>query len=361
MKMNRASIIAVVIACAPLAVLAQQASSSLVKATIVQPSFKVFQVSDLLSVDDEEAVIKKELTPTINELISKRNYTELDKMADNLRKSKAQVANGAWHLWFFYEILSDLPCTATDTDWKARIDFFNGWINAKPDSITSTVALAECYASYAWCARGGGYADSVTEVGWKLYKERFQQAKQTLTRSKQLKQECPFWWVCMQQVALAEGWELASYNKLFDDAISHEPGNITIYRNKVNYLLPRWFGNEGDWQKFALEVTDKIGGEAGDILYARIGWRVHENHIYGGFLRDSGYSWPRMKKGLEAIIKQRPHSLTAASELAYLAYQAKDRACAKPLFERIGTNVDNTVWSNDKARFLRARTWALWE
>jgi hypothetical protein len=68
-----------------------------------------------------------------------------------------------------------------------------------------------------------------------------------------------------------------------------------------------------------------------------------------------------LKKGLEALVKQRPDSLEAASELAYLAYQKEDRACAKPLFERIGFKVDLAVWGNDKPRFMRARNWALSE
>ena len=79
-----------------------------------------------------------------------------------------------------------------------------------------------------------------------------------------------------------------------------------FYNNKATYLLPRWHGEEGDWQKFASREADRLGGENGDILYARIGWRMHERRFYSGFLRDAGYSWPRMKQGLEMIIRKHP-------------------------------------------------------
>ena len=221
--------------------------------------------------------------------------------------------------------------------------------------------VSECYNNFAWRARGHGYADTVIKEGWRLFEEHTQLAKQTLTAAKKLNAQCPFWWGSMQLVALAEGWNLASYDKPFSEAVTFEPACVIFYRYKVNFLMPRWFGKEGDWQKFAAQSADKTGGEAGDILYARIGWRVHNLGYYTGFQRDSGYSWPRMKKGLEAITRQYPQSLTAASELAFLTYQANDRAGAKPIFERIGTNVDKEVWHDDKPRFTRARTWAFSE
>jgi hypothetical protein len=80
----------------------------------------------------------------------------------------------------------------------------------------------------------------------------------------------------MQFVALGEGWNLAAYDKVFNEAVAFESTYTYFYNNKVMYLLPRWFGQEGDWQKFAAQSADKMGSEAGDILYARIGWRVHK-------------------------------------------------------------------------------------
>jgi hypothetical protein len=318
---------------------------------------------NLVTIEGERTAVKKELTQKITELVGRKDFLGLEKLADNLRKSKVETSDGTRELLTFYRILT-LEWTDTDETsdaaYKARLDVLKSWVDSKPASTTAQISLARFYKNYAWYARGLGFANTVNDEGWRLFAERLKLAKETLEAAKKLDVKCPVWWDTMQYVALGESWDLASYNKLFNSAVAFDSSYTFFYNNKVMYLLPRWFGQEGDWQKFATESADKIGGEAGDILYARIGWRIHERGIYEGFLRDSGYSWPRLKNGLEAIIKKYPNSLTVASELAFLAYQSKDRECAQPLFERIDQKVDFEIWQNDNARFLRARTWSLW-
>jgi hypothetical protein len=275
-----------------------------------------------------------------------------------LRASKAQTAMGAWHLFYFYDELCELPEPASEQKYVARLEFFHQWVSAQPKSITARIALANGYTCYAWHARGHGFASTVTQTGEQLFEERLKQAAGALKEAKQLEAKCPVWWVTAQYVALGLGWPLSIYNRIFDEAVAFEPNYTLFYYNKVNFLLPRWYGREGDWQRFASGAADILGGEAGDILYARIGWRIHKNAYYKSFMQDAGYSWPRMEKGMEAIVKNYPDSLSAASELAYLSYRAGDRTVAKPLFERIGNKVDSDVWRDDKARFLKARAWA---
>jgi len=320
------------------------------------------QESDLQIVPSEGDVIAKTLTEKIDKLVSQTNYTELEQLADSLRKSKVQTARGTWHLDAFYRVLSldsEMVGCPPDDVWKARLSFLKSWTNAMPASITARLALAGCYIEYAWNARGNGTAETVSPANFALFEERLKQASRILQTAKKFEAKCPVWWEMMLRIALGLGWDASSYNKLFDEAVAFEPAYVTYYNHKVLYLLPRWYGQEGDAHKFVVEAADKMGGDRGDILYAQIGWGVHERGVYSGFLRDSGFEWPRLKKGFEGIIKEHPDSLTAANELAYLAYQADDQACAKPLFQRLGTKLDSQVWRDDKARFLRARTWAL--
>jgi hypothetical protein len=60
-----------------------------------------------------------------------------------------------------------------------------------------------------------------------------------------------------------------------------------------------------------------------------------------------------MRKGLEAIVKKNPDSITAMNELGYLSYQAKDHACAQVAFGSVGNSMDTEIWNGDTARFLR--------
>jgi len=326
----------------------------------VQSSAKYIPPSELIVVDSEGEAVTKDLQRKVGPLVSGQKFQELDKLANDLRASKTQTADGTWHLKVLYEVLVGLPDTASEAEWQARLEFCRQWTRAMPDSITARVAWGTVHKNYAWHARGYGFANTVDNAGWKLFSARLRDAREILMAARNLEAKCPVWWDTMQFVALGLQWDLKSYDSLFNEAVAFEPNYAFFYFDKCMYLLPRWYGKEGDWQRFAFEASDKLGGEAGDILYARMGWRIHFRAFYDGFLRDAGYSWDRMRRGLELTVKKYPNSISAVSELAYLAYQAENQLEARRAFESLGNRVDHSVWDDDIDRFMRARLWALY-
>jgi hypothetical protein len=310
----------------------------------------------------EEDRVKKTLEEKMTALIAAKDFDGLEELATVLRRSQLETASGVWYLSTFYHILTyEWPETANlpEHDWIKRQTFLKNWTQTSPLSITARVALARYWKNYAWKARGTGLAATVTPEAWALFEARLEQATQVLADARKLRAKCPVWWDTMQFVALGRNARLTDYNLIFDEAVNFEPAYTQFYINKATYLTPRWYGKEGDWQKFAADEADKKGGDAGDILYARIGWRLHQRGFYTAFLRDSGYSWKRMKSGLQLIVAKHAQSLTPANELAYLAYQADDKKCARPLFAQIGKVADRDTWHDDMVRFVRARTWAM--
>jgi hypothetical protein len=311
--------------------------------------------------ESEESQLRKTMAVKIAGLIDAKDYAGLDTLANDLRKSKIETTDGVWHLSMFYRVLTyeytDFKAVP-EKSWMERQVFLNKWVQTNQVSITARVALARFWKNFAWQARGTGYADIVNDAQWSLFDGRLKKAGEILLQARPLQAKCPVWWETMHFVALGQGWKVADYNALFEEAVKFDPSYTQFYNNKVMYLMPRWYGKEGEWQKFAAQAADKIGGEAGDILYARIGWRVHQRGFYPGFLRDAGYSWPRMKKGLQLLSQKHRESIAPASELAYLAYQAQDRESAKAMFLRTGLLADRGTWQNDSARFMRAWTWA---
>ncbi len=310
----------------------------------------------------EENRVKNTLEERMAGLVAAKDFDGLDELATLLRRSQLETASGVWYLSTFYHILTYEP-TATpnlpEHDWMKRQAFLKKWVETNPVSITARVALARYWKNYAWKVRGNGLANTVTPEALDLFDARLQKAGQVLADARKLRTKCPVWWDTMQCVALGRSFKLSDYNRIFEEAVKFQPAYTQFYINKATYLTPRCYGKEGDWQKFATDAADKIGGDAGDTLYARIGWRLHQRGFYEAFLRDSGYSWKRMKSGLQLIVTKHSESLTPASELAYLAYQAGDQKCAKPLFARIGKVVDRGTWHDDMSRFIRARTWAM--
>lgn len=312
--------------------------------------------SDLV-VESDNSKLQKELGRKVNPLIAAQNFQELDKLADELRNSKAQTASGKWQLRVFYELITSLPEEASEAECQARVDFCSKWAAARVDSIAARVAWGTVYKNFAWQARGSGYANTVTQTGWKLYADRLRRARGILTEARNLKTRCPVWWDTMLIIALGEQCDARAYNQTFNEAIAFEPSYAYYYFHKAIYLLPRWYGKEGDWQKFATDASDKLGGEAGDILYARIGWWVHFQRVYDAFVPEARYSFERLTHGMDLLSKQYPDSVSARSELAYLFCLLGDPQSARPLFVQIGNRYDDDVWGS-KDRFLRGKTWA---
>lgn len=320
------------------------------------------QPEDVRIVNSEVADVSAGLSGQIDPSVITTNYDALESLATSLRNSKAETSDGTWHLLIFYRLLTfdrNDPNKPPETEWQARQKFLKDWISAQPKSITARVALASFYVNYAWLARGTGDASTVSAADQKLFSHRMGQALQVLVEAEVITNQCPVDFDTMQQIQLSRGSDPATAKKEFNAANTYEPHYSAFCFNQVNYLLPRSFGDEGDWERFATKSADALGGDQGDILYARMVWWVNNQHVYDDLFKDTGCSWPRVKNGMSLLIKRYPDSVSACTEMAYLAFLASDRETSRSFFLRIGPSMDNSVWANDKAHFLHVHKWAL--
>jgi hypothetical protein len=101
---------------------------------------------------------------------------------------------------------------------------------ARPESATAQIAFASTYENYADKARGSGYANTVSEDGWKLYAQRNALAASTLAEAAKLKEKCPYWYEAVQDLALAQGGNKSQAKKLLENAAAFEPTYYHYYR-----------------------------------------------------------------------------------------------------------------------------------
>jgi hypothetical protein len=304
----------------------------------------------------DEQVVSQDIQTKLDPLVKAKDYAEIDRIADGLRESKAQVAMGTWHLRILYRCLANLPRSGRDEVWTERTEFLRDWSTARPESITARVALAQLYVQYAWRARSSGFISEVTETGYRLFRERLASARDVLEMAKTLKTKCPVWWETMQEIALGQEWDTAAADGLFKEAVAYDPTYAAFYTRRAWSLLPRWYGKEGDWQKLATEAAGKLDREVGDELYARIGWYMNQTRIYGRFFEETGYNWPRVRDGLKTLDRKYPNSTTLPNAMAQMAVYGADDAISRPYFRRIGTSADMTVWATNAAAFVSFRS-----
>ena len=299
----------------------------------------------------------------IRDYLYHEEFDSLDRIADVARTTKARFPGGDWKLEIFYRGVSrpeDDP-KATNTDWQYHIGKIKKWIEQKPASITARVGLAEAYVEYGWRARGSGYASTVTEEGSKLFQERLAMAETVLTDARKLGVMCPQWYSVMQTIALGQGWGTDRYNKLFEEATKFEPLYYTYYEFKAIFLLPRWYGQSGDWERFADSTAQRVGGKEGSIIYYLIAMdmaNIYKEEIFGDkLISETKVSWPQIKQGFADLAQVYGTSIHGTNQICSIAVLSVDKPFSRQLFARIGDNWDPWIW-RIRENFETLKAWA---
>jgi Domain of unknown function (DUF4034) len=298
------------------------------------------------------------LTDTARRMLKEEKFVELDCLADQARSGKEKLPGGLWKIHLLYQGLSQpVPYSvhATQEDWTDHLKRLQRWIKAHPDSITARVALALAYLHYAHDARGNGYANTVSESGWKLFAERTSEAQRILKEASTLATKCPEWYVAVQLVSVNQSWSVTEARALFEQAYKFEPEYYTYARDLAYYLLPKWSGEPGDTEKFVQEIADRTGGDKGDILYFQV---AAADYVVCGCDGNPELSWDRIKRGFEASEKHYGVSMENLNRIAYLAshFGERDPIYADKIFARIGDQWDVETWRS-KEDFEGVKQW----
>lgn len=305
---------------------------------------------------ETEAEYMKEVRTHFNEW----DWDKLESEIREARATKGRLLGGPWKVYMFYQAVSapaENDQKTTESDWTNLLTSLGQWSKAKPESSAALIATAWAYERYGGYARGGGYADTVTDQGWKLLAERAAHASELLVQAAQLKEKCPLWFEVMQEIALDQGWTRAEEKELFDQAVAFEPTYYHFYREHANFILPKWYGEEGETKRFAEEISSRVGGAQGQFLYFEIGSMLacqcdpKVNSI-------DGLDWVRLKQGYAALRELYGVSKLKANRFALMAYLDRDQAAARSAFEEIGPDWEPKVWSSKK-NFDEAKSWAL--
>jgi hypothetical protein len=288
----------------------------------------------------------------------KQDYDELEKLADEGRSAEDAWPNGDWKVVPVYVGL-ELSASQDDSVWLARQKAIAAWIQARPESITARVTLARHLTGYAWKARGSGYANTVSDDATRLFEERLRQAAAVLKDAKELKAKCPVYWTTVMKVALGLGIPKDQHNRIFQEAIQAYPDYTPTYVQRGTFLLPRWYGEDGEWVADLAKSADQVGGPKGDILYAQVAWAESGYSSQKNIFEDNtNLSWERIDRGWSALEKKFPDSLEAIHVHGHMAGLAGDGKTAKKCLMKTEGKVTLWAWES-KGEFIDFANWAI--
>ncbi len=293
---------------------------------------------------------RKKFSDAVGELFRQGDFESLERMGNELRTKKLKITEGGWKLASYYR---GLDCKGSDAaSFLAAEKQVKDWQAKYPDSISAPIAEGKILTSYGWFFRGTGYANTITKDGSVKFKKCLAAANDVLEKAKDRCSADPEWYDAMLTVGLGQGWDKAKFDQVFNEGVKLAPDYYELYFARVQSLLPRWYGAAGEWQAFAESEAEKHGPE----IYTRCAWSVNSAYWPDKLFTEGRVSWPKMKAGFEKILQDFPNSNWNLNNYCRYACLAGDRATAKQLFDRIGSNRHAQCWQQNE--FNQRKQWA---
>jgi len=301
-------------------------------------------------------VARNKLKRDAKELLFKEKFQELEMLGKELRSTKARFPEGHWKLAYYYEGLST-PKEKGDAQWRRWFERLETWQHRFPESVTARVAAGKARMEYGWEVRGGGYANTVTEGAWKELADCSEKALSLANQApKNPMDDCPERYHLLLQIGKSNGWDREAFWETFTRATKFEPRYYSYYATAMDYLSPRWSGQEGEWISF-VDNADSLAGKKDDReIYTRmvIGMWQREWQTFD----EVSVSWTKMKKGFYDMQREYPASVYNLNNFAKFSCLARDLTAAKAAFVKIGNAPYFAVWEDRAIDFDTCRAWA---
>lgn len=201
------------------------------------------------------------------------------------------------------------------------------------------VCAGKFLVRYAWDARGGGLANTVTPAGGKLFNERLTEAEKRLTAAWEADSECAAAAAEMVTVCMGLGRDRGTMEKWFRRAVAADPAQLDVFDRKMNYLHPKWHGSANDLLAFGRAAAKLGQWDTALPLYllqahrqaAPPGGREQEDYFRNADV------WTEVGPVLEEIRKRHPNSPLGASAYLYYAWQCERNAAEALQYVRAQT------------------------
>lgn len=207
----------------------------------------------------------------------------------------------------------------------------------------------------AWRARGGGYADSVSDKGWEGFRNHLAKARKCLTEAWQLHPELPLAAGRMIYVSLGDSG-IEEMRLWFDRAVAAQIDYSKAWSDLRWGLRPRWYGSQEAMLAFGVTAanTRRFDTDVPRILFDAINDLESElelprgQHIFG---RED--VWPHLQGMYEGYIAEPSEAESRngwRSTYSAIAYLAKKYDVAKTQLELLNWKPQRfnlTGWGTD--------------
>ena len=130
-------------------------------------------------------------------------------------------------------------------------EIFDAWVERAPDEPMAWLARGAYGVGWAWAARGGGYAETVSEEQWELFFERLNRAESDLMRAAEMDPQDPLPWSHMLVSGRGLQVPTEELRMRLDEVQSRRPWLVEAHMQLLQSLCAKWFGSDEESLEFA--------------------------------------------------------------------------------------------------------------
>ncbi|WP_293392688.1 hypothetical protein [Nevskia sp.] len=269
-----------------------------------------------------------------------------------------RTSSGAFKMTLFFDGITKAQEDESETERLQDITRTLRWVAEHKDSPLAYVLHACALQSYGSYFRGSGFSDTVPPQAWKVYEQYNQKAAKYLLENEPVASKGTSWHAWMLNLVRTSGLSKEVVNRLFEEGVGKNSADFRLYRNVLEYLLPKWHGDVQAIDTFIGYAVPKAPPEYGQELYARLYSGAGEDQFKRRLYIDTLVDWTKMRQGLELWYKNFPTDWNK-NILAYHACIAGDKALTEQILKEIGAQPVWEIWQpSAKATFDTCARWA---
>lgn len=259
----------------------------------------------------------------VQDAFNNGNYKLLDDVYNNWCTGKERFPDGRWKLSQYANGL-EVNFKAWNM-WEKDLEKIKKWQSDFPASESGRFVEGVYWYAYAWRARGSGYASSVSEEGWKIYRDRLKKSKQAFADILRTDRACPAVYARMLDAMVSIGDKEGDLKAVFDKGVKQYPDYHNIYFAMARFYSPKWHGDVNAYDRFARNTVEKTKSFEGHGMYARLYWLVDspDDIQFKQSLNSTPY-WKDLKQAYEDLIKRYPSSIHNLGKFAGVACRSSD-------------------------------------
>ena len=224
---------------------------------------------------------------------------------------------------------------------SALRDLIGPYAIAFPNSAGPLVWKGKAYIDWAWQARGGGFADTVTPEGWKLFAQRLAVAREALEEAYKRDPSDTRAPTLMIKVCMGQGSDLEQTTTWFTRAMAADPDNYDACDKMLFYLYPRWYGTPQQMIAFGRECLKTYNWRA-QLPFILL--KVHQELAAESGDEKAYYLqpavWDDLRDIYQSLLWVDPENTANRNTLAFLACKCGQWQEANHQLQMLGDKVD---------------------